>query len=258
MTRRPGVKSQPNHRDQDHVRWNPRSEHLQRKAYRSGERTVSLDELEEFALSYSQRGGRGAERGAQHEANYSLELHEFSKHNTYDNGLAQHYYTNETRLENTSDHEEYPRRKNRRDISPLPSPKKRRGTWNNDCPIPPPPKVSPPSSSSQEKDYDPTFLNSLLDRKAKLRGVSRGDGGSDTPPSKVSGESQRHSPNYRPDGDSMLYSDSERNRSPSWRVAAANSGSSQSPAPSQPGHRQEARDKPRKMNTLLSRDSLIV
>lgn len=224
---------------------------------------MSLDELEEFALSYSQRGGRGA----QERANYDMELQEFSRHNTYDNGLTQHYYTNETHFENSSDHEEYPRRKNRRDISPLPSPKKRKGTWDNDRPIPPPPKVSPPSSSSQEKDYDPTFLNSLLERKARLRGVNqgkgttRGDGGSDTPPSKISGESQRHSPNNRPDGDSLLYSDTERNRSqsPSWRPVPANSGSSsQSPAPSQPGHRQETRDKPRKMNTLLSRDSLIV
>lgn len=227
---------------------------------------MSLDELEEFALSYSQRGGRGTERGAQERDNYNVELQEFTKHSTYNNGLSVHYYTNETALDNTSDLEEYPRRKNRRDISPLPSPQKRRGTWdNNDRPVPPPPAVSPPSSSSQEKDYDPTFLNSLLERKAKLRGVcqgkgmSRGDGGSDTPPSKVCREFQRHSPNNKPDEDSLLYSDTERNRSPSWRPAPANSGSSsQSPAPSQPGRRDETRDKPRKMNTLLSRDSLIV
>ncbi|XP_055010302.1 LOW QUALITY PROTEIN: lipolysis-stimulated lipoprotein receptor-like [Boleophthalmus pectinirostris] len=268
QTRRPGTKHQPNHRDQDHQRWNPRSEHLQRKSYRSGERTVSLDELEEFAFSYSQRRGRGAERGAEDRTNY--ELQEFGQHNTYDNGVTQQYYTNETHMGQTSDHEDYPRRKNRRDISPLTSPKKRRGTWDTDRPVPPPPKVSPPSSSSQEKDYDPTFLNSLLDRKAKLRGVSqekgasRGDGGSDTPSkssgNQGSGETHRHSPNNRPDGDSLLYSDTERNRnqSPPWRSVPGNSGSSQSSALVQPGRREETREKPRKMNTLLSRDSLIV
>ncbi|XP_035264684.1 lipolysis-stimulated lipoprotein receptor-like [Anguilla anguilla] len=62
----------PPQRDQaeEHIRWNPRSEHLQRKAFPGsgrgkgrGGRAGSLDELEEFALSYSQRGRRGEARG---------------------------------------------------------------------------------------------------------------------------------------------------------------------------------------------------
>ncbi|XP_072321314.1 uncharacterized protein [Eucyclogobius newberryi] len=266
QSRRPEAKPQPDHREPDQHRWNPRSEHLQRKAYRSGERAVSLDELEEFAFSYSQRQGRGTERGAEERTNY--ELQGSSQHDTYHNGLTQHYHTNDNHPEHTSDYDDYPRRKNRRDISPLASPIKRRGTWDPDCPAPPPPNVSPPSSSSQEKDYDPTFLNNLLERKAKLRGVSqekgtsRGDGGSDTPSksscNQGSGETHRHSPNNRPDGDSLLYSEINRNQSPSWRPGPGNSGSSQSSALAQPGRRDETREKPRKMNTLLSRDSLIV
>ncbi|KAJ8246661.1 hypothetical protein GJAV_G00254010 [Gymnothorax javanicus] len=56
------------HQAEDPCRWNPRSEHLQRKALPGsgcGEgldgRTGSLDELEAFALSYAQRGCRRGE-----------------------------------------------------------------------------------------------------------------------------------------------------------------------------------------------------
>ncbi|CAL9701497.1 unnamed protein product [Knipowitschia caucasica] len=265
-SRKAGPKVQPEPREAEH-RWNPRSEHLQRKTYRSGERTVSLDELEEFAFSYSQRRGRGMEKGAEEQENYQ----ETDERNAYDSRLTQRYHTDETHMELTNAREDYPRGKNRRDISPLASPKKRRGTWDTDCPVPhPPPRVSPPSSSSQEKDYDPAFLNNFLDRKTKLRGLGleksmlRGDGGSDAPSKSSctpgSGEGHRHSPNNRPDGDSLLYSDTERKRSqsPPWRHVPVNCGSPQPSALVQPGRRDDTREKPRKMNTLLSRDSLIV
>ncbi|KAJ8352805.1 hypothetical protein SKAU_G00242810 [Synaphobranchus kaupii] len=60
-------------RAEEHIRcdsrWNPRSEHLHRKAFRGsgrgegrGLRAGSLDELEEFALSYSQYGRRSSPR----------------------------------------------------------------------------------------------------------------------------------------------------------------------------------------------------
>ncbi|KAK7898329.1 hypothetical protein WMY93_019182 [Mugilogobius chulae] len=229
-SRKTGTK-QSNHRDPDQLRWNPRSEHLQRKAYRSGERSVSLDELEEFAfrtLSDEGEGRRGAQTRGPTTSCTSL--------------------TNTT-LTTVHLH------------SPFSFTQKQEGTWDTDRPVPPPPpKVSPPSSSSQEKDYDPTFLNSLLDRKAKLRGVSqekgtfRGDGGSE---SKSSGELHRHSPNNRPDGDSLLYSDTERNRSPSWRIVPLNSASPQTSALVQPGRRDETREKPRKMVRFRSYESEI-
>uniref|UniRef100_A0A4W6CGG8 Ig-like domain-containing protein n=1 Tax=Lates calcarifer TaxID=8187 RepID=A0A4W6CGG8_LATCA len=269
---------QQNHNEEDsHNRWNPRSEHLQRKTYRTAGRTGSLEELEEFAASYKQRGGRGAERREEERGDYEMEFLEFSRYPSYRDAPPQHYHSDDNELEDSSrDREDHPRRnkKNAHNISPLPSPKKRRGTWDSERPVPPPPRVSPPSTSSQEKDYDSTFLNSLLERKAKLRGVgqgksgARGEGDSDTPSKgsskKSSGESSRHcsrSPSNRPEADSLPpYSDTERSRTdrPSPRPLPTNTRSSQPPAHSLPGRREEPRDKSRKVSTLLSRDSLIV
>ncbi|KAK5935505.1 hypothetical protein CgunFtcFv8_020862 [Champsocephalus gunnari] len=201
---------------------------------------------------------------------YEMELQEFSRYPSYRNGPPQHYHNEENEFGDNSDPEE----NHRRNISPLQSPKERRGTWDSERPAPPPPRVSPPSTSSQEKDYDSTFLNSLLDRKTQLRGVSQGKGGargeedSDTPSKgsskKSSGDSSRHcsrSPSNRPEADSLSpCSDTERSRTekPSPRPPPLNPRPSQSPANSLPGHREEPRDKTRKTGTLLSRDSLIV
>lgn len=244
-------------------RWNPRSEHLHRKSYRTGGRTGSLDELEEFAASYKQRGSRGPERRTDEVGDYEMELQEFSRYPSHRDCPPQHYHSDEYELEDSSDREDHPRResRNRHTISPLQSPKKRRGTWDSDRPAPPPPRVSPPSSSSQDKDYDGTFLNSLLERKAQLRGVSQGRSGargeddSDTPSKgsskKSSGDSGRlrsHSPSHRPEAEAPSpYSDPERYRAerPSPRPPAANSRSCQSPAP--PGRRDDPRDKSRKV-----------
>ncbi|TKS69650.1 Immunoglobulin-like domain-containing receptor 2 [Collichthys lucidus] len=267
QSRRPGRNQrQQNHSDEEnHNRWNPRSEHLQRKTYRTAGRTGSLDELEEFAASYKQKGGRGAEKREEERGDYEMELQEFSRYPSYRDCPPQHYHNDENELEDNSDREDHPRRnkKNGHIISPLHSPKKRRGTWDNERPVPPPPRVSPPSSSSQEKDYDGTFLNSLLDRKAKLRGVgqvksgARGEEDSDTPSKgsskKSSGESSRHcsrSPSNRPEADSLpSYSETERSRTdrPSPRLLPANARSPQPPAHSLPGRREEPRDKSRKV-----------
>ncbi|KAF3832832.1 hypothetical protein F7725_026497 [Dissostichus mawsoni] len=273
QSRRPGRhQRQQDHSEGDHHnRWNPRSEHLHRKSYRTAGRTGSLDELEEFAAGYKQKEGRGEQKREDSRRDYEMELQEFSRYPSYRNGPPQHYHNEENEFGDNSDPEE----NHRRNISPLQSPKERRGTWDSERPAPPPPRVSPPSTSSQEKDYDSTFLNSLLDRKAQLRGVSQGKGGargeedSDTPSKgsskKSSGDSSRHcsrSPSNRPEADSLSpCSDTERNRTerPSPRPPPLNPRPSQSPANSLPGHREEPRDKTRKtQGTLLSRDSLIV
>ncbi|XP_078101918.1 immunoglobulin-like domain-containing receptor 2 isoform X3 [Sander vitreus] len=276
--RRPGRNQrQQNHSEEDnHKRWNPRSEHLRRKTYRTAGRTGSLDELEEFAASYKQRGDRGEEKREEDRGDYEMERLEFSRYPSYRNGPPQHYHNDENELGDNSDREDRLRRNknNGHYISPLQSPEKRRGTWDSERPVPPPPRVSPPSTSSQEKDYDGTFLTSLMERKAKLRGVSQGksgarrEGDSDTTSKgsskKSSGESSRHcsrSPSNRPEADSLPpYSDTERSRTdrPSPRPLPANTCSSQPPAHSLPGHTEEPRDKTRKVSTLLSRDSLIV
>lgn len=257
-------------------RWNPRSEHLHRKTYRTGGRTGSLDELEEFAASYKQRGGREGTR-EENRGDYEMELLEFSRYPSYRNGPSQHYHNDDTELGDNSDREDHPRRhkKNGHNISPIQSPKKRRGTWDSDRPAPPPPRVSPPSTSSQEKDYDGTFLNSLLERKAKLRGVGQGKSGargeedSDTPSKgsskKSSGESSRlcsRSPSNRPEADSLPpYSDTERSRTdrPSPRPLTVNTRSSQPPpAHSLPGRREDPRDKSRKVVSYIQAYELLV
>ncbi|XP_028435442.1 immunoglobulin-like domain-containing receptor 2 isoform X1 [Perca flavescens] len=268
---------QQNHSDEDnHKRWNPRSEHLRRKTYRTAGRTGSLEELEEFAASYKQRGDRGEEKREEDRGDYEMERLEFSRYPSYRNGPPQHYHNDENELGDNSDREDRLRRNknNGHYMGPLQSPEKRRGTWDGERPAPPPPRVSPPSTSSQEKDYDGTFLTSLLERKAKLRGVSqgksgaRGEGDSDTTSKgsskKSSGESSRHcsrSPSNRPEADSLPpCSDTERSRTdrPSPRPLPANTSGSQPPGHSLAGRREEPRDKTRKVSTLLSRDSLIV
>nr|XP_057945280.1 immunoglobulin-like domain-containing receptor 2 isoform X2 [Doryrhamphus excisus] len=269
-----------NHRQQNHTeenshnRWNPRSEHLQRKTYSTVGRTGSLDELEEFATTYKQRGGRRADK--REDEDDETELREFSRYPLYRHGPPQHYYDNHNELGDSSDHDDRPRRhrKNGHNISPLPSPTKSRGNCGNERSVPVPPSLNPPSTSSQEKDYDGTFLNSLLDRKAKLRGVNHGKSGpraeedSDTPSKsslkKSNGESSRNcsrSPSNRPEADSLaFYSDTERSRTdrPAPRPLPACIRSPQPHTPSPLHRREEARDKSRKVGTLLSRDSLIV
>ncbi|KAK5601823.1 hypothetical protein CRENBAI_019929 [Crenichthys baileyi] len=253
-------------------RWNPCSEHLQRKVYHSSGQTGSLDELEEFAASYKQKGCRGSERREEERVEYEMEVLEFSGYPSHRKGPPQHYYSNEDEFDDNSEHEGYdrPSNKSRHNISPLPSPKKRGSTQERERAEPPPPKMDPKSNSSQDRDYDATFLKSLLERKAKLRGVSQGkswaraeeDSPSKASTKKNSRDSSRHcsrSPSNRPEADSLPASDSERTRTerPSPRSLPANARSSP-PVHSLPAHRDEHGDKSRKVNTLLSRDSLIV
>ncbi|XP_057705151.1 immunoglobulin-like domain-containing receptor 2 isoform X2 [Corythoichthys intestinalis] len=260
---------QLNHTEENRPRWNPLSEHLERKTYHSAGRTGSLDELEEFAATYRQRGRRHVEKrdNGDDETNFQV----FGR-SSYRRAPPQHLYDDRNDLGDCSDHEERSRRKkNDHDISPLPSPKKRRGTWGNEHSTSPPPTASPPSTSSQEKDYDSTFLNSLLERKAKLRGVksgARGEDDSDTPSKgsskKSSGQSSRRScksPSNRPEADSLgLHSDTElsRNERPSPRPIPTHARPPLPPGPSPLSRRGETREKARKVGTLLSRDSLVV
>ncbi|XP_056134888.1 immunoglobulin-like domain-containing receptor 2 [Lampris incognitus] len=264
--------------EDQHNRWNPRSEHLQRKTFQMAGWTGSLEELEECAVSYRRRDGRGVEKREEDRGDYELELREFSRYPSYQDGPPQRYHNGDIDHHDDSDHEDHPRRdnKNGRHISPLPSPTKRRGTWDSERPVPPLPRVSPLSSSNQE-NYDSTFLNNLLERKAKLRGVGQGRSGtrgeedSDTPSKgsskKNSGESSRHhsrSPSNRleaGEGDSLPpYSDTQRSRTdkPSPRPPPSYNRPSQAPAQTMTSRREEPKDKSRKVNTLLSRDSLIV
>lgn len=182
-----------------------------------------------------------------------MEFQEFSRYPSYRVGPPQHYH--ETELEGIAVPKDHLRqdKKSRHPISPLHSPK-RRGPEEEGPTLPPRPTASPPPSSL-EKDYDSTFLTSLLERKAKLRGVAKGksEGDSETPSKssskKSSGESSRHcsrSPSSRPEVESLPpYCDSERGRTdrPSPRPPPANARSSQTLNHTPAGRREEPRDK---------------
>lgn len=244
-------------------RWNPRSEHLHRKRYLTAGRSGSLDELEEFVASYKQRRGGGAEEGDGEQGVYEMEFQEFSRYPTHRLGPPQH--CRETELEGGGVPKDHPRqeKRSRHAISPLHSPK-RRVAQDDERALPPRPTASPPSSLSKDEDYDSTFLSSLLEHKAKLRGVVQGRSGgdSDTPSKssskKSSGESGRHgsrAPSSRPEVESLPpYSDSERSRMdrPSPRLAPTNARSSQTLGHSLTSHREEPRDKPRKAVSYVS------
>ncbi|XP_030198534.1 immunoglobulin-like domain-containing receptor 2 isoform X1 [Gadus morhua] len=144
----------------DRSRWNPRSEHLQRKTLGSRGRTGSLDELEEFARSY---GGTRAGRGDPRDRDYDRDSPGGSPPRRF------------RREEYADDDGDWRRR------SPSLE-KKRRGTWDSDRP-------SRPSDrrARDDRGYDDGFLSSVLDSKVRGRAGRVGGGGgrpeedSDTP-----------------------------------------------------------------------------
>nr|XP_020465041.1 immunoglobulin-like domain-containing receptor 2 isoform X2 [Monopterus albus] len=243
-----------NHSDDElDRRWNPRSEHLQRKTLSRRGRTGSLDELEEFAQSYSSRGRRAEPPNWVYERDYSPPRRFYREK---DGGWGRR--------------------------SPSPLAHKRRDTWDSDHPSRPP----------QNRGYDDTFLNSVLESKARGRGGDRGarrmDEDSDTP-SKGSSRGQgshsnySRSPSNRPEEEDPLppYSEhgAEQHRSADHttdrhRTAEAPRSERYSTTESamrpfsytrpQPGMSHtlqggsEERDRSRNLSTALSRDALIV
>ncbi|XP_041663328.1 immunoglobulin-like domain-containing receptor 2 isoform X2 [Cheilinus undulatus] len=234
-------------------RWNPRSEHLQRKTLSRRERAGSLDELEEFAQAFGSRGRRAEP---------------FERHYDRDYSPPRRFYRDED--------DGWRRR------SPSPLPQKRRDTWDSDR----------PSRLPTNKGYDNTFLNNVLESKARGRGGDRGgarpDEDSDTPSKgssrgKGSDSYYSRSPSNRPEEEDGLppyseweaeryrradqttdrYRTAEPPRSERYRTTEPamkpfsytrpNQGMSQTLQ----GGREE-REKSRNLSTALSRDSLIV
>ncbi|KAL7385219.1 hypothetical protein ABVT39_017870 [Epinephelus coioides] len=234
-------------------RWNPRSEHLQRRTLGRRGRTGSLDELEDFAQSYTSRGRRAEPPDRAYERDYSPPRRFYRDE---DDGWG------------------------RRSPSPF---QKRRDTWDSDRPCRPP----------QNKGYDDTFLSSVLDSKLRGRGGDRGgcrpDGDSDTPSKgssrgKGSDSYYSRSPSNRPEEEDPLppYSELEAERyrradstadryrtvepprSERYRTNdAAMRPFSYTRPPQGMSHTlqqggREDRDRSRNLSTALSRDSLIV
>ncbi|CAL8370743.1 unnamed protein product [Arctogadus glacialis] len=162
-------------------RWNPRSEHLQRKTLGSRGRTGSLDELEEFARSYGgTRAGRGDPRDRDHDRDSP-------------GGSPPRRFRRE---EYADDDGDWRRR------SPSLE-KKRRGTWDSDRP-------SRPSDrrARDDRGYDDGFLSSVLDSKVRGR-AGRGGGGGGRPEEDSDTPSKGSS---RGKGSDCYYSRSSSNR----------------------------------------------
>uniref|UniRef100_A0A3Q4GEL6 Immunoglobulin-like domain containing receptor 2 n=1 Tax=Neolamprologus brichardi TaxID=32507 RepID=A0A3Q4GEL6_NEOBR len=243
-----------NHSDDElDRRWNCRSENLQRKTLGRRGRTGSLDELEEFARSYSTHGRRGAPSDRPYERDYSP---------------PRRSYRNE--------HDGWGRR------SPSPVLQKRRDTWDSDR----------PSRLPQSRAYDDALLNSMLESKTRGRGRDRGAGrmdeDSDTPSKgssrgKGSDSYYSRSPSNRPEDEDSLppyseleaeryrradqtterYRTAEPPRSERYRTTEAAMKPFSYTRPNQgmshtlQGGREE-RERSRNLSTALSRDSLIV
>ncbi|XP_043988038.1 immunoglobulin-like domain-containing receptor 2 isoform X1 [Gambusia affinis] len=234
-------------------RWNPRSEHLQRKTLSRRGRTGSLDELEEFAQFYNSRARRP-------EPPDRLRVRDYSP--------PRRFYREEN--------DTWARR------SPSPLMHKRRDTWDSDRPSRPP----------LSKSYDDGFLTSVLERKARgregNRSAGRADEDSDTPSKgssrgKASDSYYSRSPSHRPDEDDPLppYSELEAERyrrgdlTPD-RYRTAEPPQSDRYRTAEPGSRpfsytrphqgmsqtlqggREERDRSRNLSAALSRDSLVV
>ncbi|XP_036396289.1 immunoglobulin-like domain-containing receptor 2 isoform X2 [Megalops cyprinoides] len=238
-------------------RWNPRSEHLQRKMFRACEHTGSLDELEQFAQSYNPRGRRGECRDM--ERDYGLELQEREHYPPFRDGLPR--YDDDDDLDAWLERHQSDRyRKDPDRERPPPSPRKRRDTGSSER--------GGPRLARGGQAYDDAFLSSVLERKARGRG-GRGEEDSfhsDTPSKASSKKSSdcylSRSPSNRPEEEDSLppYCEREAERyrttEPAQRPFSYTrhaQGLSQTLQ-----ERRDERDKPRKVNTLLSRDSLIV
>ncbi|XP_020794830.2 immunoglobulin-like domain-containing receptor 2 isoform X2 [Boleophthalmus pectinirostris] len=230
-------------------RWNPRSEHMQRKTLGRRGRTGSLDELEEFARSYSTR----CNRDRTYERDYSPPRRSYR------------------------DEEEGWRRH-----SPPPVPRKRSDTWDSDRPS------RPYQNRDYDDAYLTSVLEKKARGRGGDRGAARADEDSDTPSKgssrgKGSDSYYSRSPSNRPEEDDPLppYSEWEAERyrrtgpttdryrtvqppvTESYRAseAASRPFSYTRPPPSMSHTLQgsrEDRDRNRNLSAALSRDSLLV
>ncbi|KAF5901375.1 immunoglobulin-like domain-containing receptor 2 isoform X1, partial [Clarias magur] len=191
----------PHHRvKEDHPRWNPRSEHLQRKAFQMGGRTGSLDELEEFAMSYVQR--RRHDDLSDDEADYTMSSKQRQSERERERWREQDlerdhspYYSSKRYSPKDRHHAPCP--------PAVPGNPKRRGTGDSNLRRDPNAWDSRKQEVESGQEYDDALLNRLLERKAKAgRSLSSKGGGneeeSDRPSKNSSQKScQSHSPSNR-------------------------------------------------------------
>ncbi|XP_051982385.1 immunoglobulin-like domain-containing receptor 2 isoform X2 [Xyrauchen texanus] len=200
---------QPHHRNRvadENPRWNPRSEHLQRKAFQDRGRTGSLDELEEFAMTYMQRGrhdfdnrgdnyrGHEQERARERERECELER------DCYPFPCSKRYSPKDSPVQ--------------RPPKPPPVPGKCRDTWESDQPQ----RDPRDRVQIERRDYDDALLNSLLERKSKaVKSISskagRTEEDSNMPSRNSSKKSSEHFSSRSPSNPSPHQRTAEENES---------------------------------------------
>ncbi|XP_046694343.1 immunoglobulin-like domain-containing receptor 2 isoform X4 [Silurus meridionalis] len=193
----------PHRANEDHLRWNPRSEHLQRKAFNMGGRTGSLDELEEFAMGYVQR--RCRDDISDDEAEYMTCAKQ--RHYEHERELWRERELERDRYPNYSSKRYYPKdvqdRPRPHSPAPLSGNPKRRGTGDSNLRRDHNAWDSRRQEDECGQDYDDALLNRLLECKAKAgRSLSskggRNDEESDRPSKNSSQKSNNsHSPSNR-------------------------------------------------------------
>ncbi|XP_058248838.1 immunoglobulin-like domain-containing receptor 2 isoform X3 [Hemibagrus wyckioides] len=237
-----------NRTEEHDSRWSCRSEHLPRKAFDTRGRTGSLDELEEFARSYGHRAGRRGDfhdlRGT--EQDFDIELR-----------CQNQYRPRSLRDDDDDDDANW-----RRHSPPLSS--ERRHYTNSE------------RYTTRRQSYNDAYLTSVLERKAREQGECGGRvyEESDTP-SKSSRKNSdcyySRSPSNRPEEDDSLPPYCEIDRCRTVEPEEQERSRTMEPAirpfsytrPNQSmSHTlqelREDRNRPRKLTTHLSRDSLIV
>ncbi|XP_041115510.1 immunoglobulin-like domain-containing receptor 2 isoform X2 [Polyodon spathula] len=248
-------------------RWNPRSEHLQRRMFPASGRTGSLDELEEFAESYHQKGRRFEYR--EPEPDYRLDCE--TKEHYPPPFRDQHHYRDDkpARIDRHQHQESFPDEYySKRDRS-------REGFYESDRGhpySPPSPKrrdlsdCYPPRYPTTNRAYDNTYLTSVLEKKARVRPPEESFS-CETPCKSSSKKSSdihyNRSASYRREEEDSLppYSerDAERHRpleSLARPFSYTRDGTHE--ISMHAAHQRREREKLRKTNTLPSRDSLIV
>ncbi|XP_056592262.1 immunoglobulin-like domain-containing receptor 2 isoform X4 [Triplophysa dalaica] len=220
----------------DNPRWKPRSEHLKRKPFLERGRTGSLDELEELAMTCMQRGRRHGDSGFRKDDYRSRDRERELELDGYPMYCSKRHSSRE------------------RPPSPPPLPGQRPGPWENN-------KLEP-----DPREYDDALLNMECNDKAGEKGsykTRRTEEGSDSPSKNSSKKSHERLNGRSPSNRSPYHKTAEHTESlPPYteKEHSREAESTQQPlnhARSSHG-RQEEHNRPRKVSTLLGRDTLIV
>ncbi|XP_056320346.1 immunoglobulin-like domain-containing receptor 2 [Danio aesculapii] len=221
------------HRNQENPRWNPRSEHLQRKVCVERRRSGSV-ELEEFALGYTPRGRRHTPQGE-----HTLEDDEEQKRQREQELDQYTLHSSKHQSPNISPARRLP--------TPPPVPGERPECWEN----------NEPGARDQRvlgSRYNDALLSRLLERKTNAALSGSPTAGRTEASDSNSRKSSERLQNSRTRSPCQQMGDSGDKHTHLSRDKHTHLSGDQHTHPSTP----QEQNRPRKVSTLLSRDSLVV